>query len=79
MTHISLTRWSIARAAVRAWPRHDLAHPAQRKAHMRRWIAAVQALGTKWLMHPARRLQRHADLGVLLVCAASALPWERWL
>lgn len=75
MTNIALTRLMIARARLS----HDLAHQAQRKAHMRRWLAAVQALGTKWLMHPARRLQRHADLCVLMVAAASALPWERWL
>jgi hypothetical protein len=77
MTNISLNRWTIARAAVRAWPRHELADRAQRKAHMRRWIAAVQALGTRWLMHPSRRLQRHRDAAVLIVAAASALPWER--
>jgi hypothetical protein len=79
MTHISLTRYALQRRALRVWPRHALADQWQRKALARRWLAAVQILGEKWLAHPARRVQRHRDAVVLVVCALSALPWERWL
>jgi hypothetical protein len=79
MTNITLTRFALRRRAVRIWPKHPLADEFQRKEIIRRWIAAVQLLGEKWLAHPARRVQRHRDAVVLVVCALSALPWERWL
>jgi hypothetical protein len=79
MTNITLTRFALRRRAVRVWPRHALADEFARKAIIRRWIAAVQILGEKWLAHPARRVQRHRDTAVLVVCALSALPWEYWL
>jgi hypothetical protein len=78
MTNITLTRFALQRRAVRVWPKHVLADEFQRKALIRRWVDAVQLLGEKWLAHPARRVQRHADKAVLIVCALSALPWE-WL
>lgn len=78
MTNITLTRYALQRRALRIWPRHALADQDQRKALIRRWVAAVQLLGERWLAHPARRVQRHADKAVLLVCTVSALPWE-WL
>lgn len=77
MTNISLTRYALQRRAVRVWPKHALADEWQRKALIHRWVAAVQLLGEKWLAHPARRVQRHADKVVFMVCALSALPWER--
>jgi len=79
MTNVSLTRYALNRRAVRIWPRHALADEAQRKALMRRWLAAVRLLGEKWLAHPARQVQRKADAAVLAVATLSALPWERWL
>ena len=77
MTNVSLTRFALRRRAVRIWPKHALADEFQRKALIHRWVAAVQLLGERWLAHPARRVQRHRDAVVLVVCAASALPWER--
>ena len=77
MTNVSLTRFALRRRALRIWPKHALADEFQRKALIRRWVAAVKLLGEKWLAHPARRVQRHADKAVLIVCAITALPWER--
>lgn len=36
-------------------PRHTQAH------NIRQWRRSVRALGTKWLLHPARAVQRETE------------------
>ena len=67
---------NLARQAVRAWPRHDLATRQQINALRRGYIKARQILGDKWLLStPVPRKQAGSADGVVLavVCLASLL------
>ncbi len=51
---------SVARQAVRAWPRHDLATRQQINALRRGYIKAREILGDRWLLAvpvPKKELQ----------------------
>ena len=45
-----MTAAQLARAAVRAWPRHDLATRQQTNALRRGYIKARIVLGDRWLL-----------------------------
>lgn len=69
---------SLARRAIRLYPRTDY-NNRKTVNHLRReWIRSVRQLGDKWIIATANRIQRHADKAVMLACVVSAFPWE-WL
>lgn len=52
--------YQIARQAVKAWPRHDLATKAQIAALRRGYIKARVILGDRWLLAvPVQRKTEH--------------------
>ena len=70
---------NLARQAVRAWPRHDLATRQQINALRRGYIKARQILGDRWLLStPVPRKQAGSADGVVLAvtCIASILLWS---
>lgn len=51
-----MTPTSLARAAVRAYPRTPWSDRRALNAHRRRWIASVIQLGDRWILaHPVQR------------------------
>jgi len=67
---------NIARQAVKAWPRHDLASRQQINALRRGYIRARQVLGDKWLLSASvpRKQTGSADAWVLVgVCMCGLL------
>lgn len=69
---------SLARAAIKAWPRHELATRQQINALRRGYIRAREILGSKYLLStPVPRKQAGSADGVVLavVSLASILLW----
>ena len=61
---------NLARQAVRAWPRHELATRQQVNALRRGYIKARVILGDRWLLASSvpRKQNGCADVAVLIVC-----------
>jgi hypothetical protein len=72
------TTYRLKRQAVRAYPVTGLA-PRKTINHLRRqWIAKIEYLGSKWLLHPANSVQKRMlgritpDAAVCLTTVACA-------